>query len=158
MTYSFPPQPTPQPLWQPTTFQHGYQQPPTQKRKSYAFLWWIGGGFLALILVLVLIAGALFISLQPTQLESAAESCGVSSTSLGDNGSTLSLSYEGELDSMDVAELECVLGELGFPDYARNQLGSTRGIDGMQTATWSGITAHWNYDGTNGLSMTFTLK
>ena len=85
---------------------------------------------------------------------------GLSSTyaSIGDSGQTLTLDGKGEDDSggLSLPGIDCALNTVGMPQSVRWQVGNTRALDGMQTASWAGYTAKWNYHPRAGLSMVIT--
>jgi hypothetical protein len=92
-----------------------------------------------------------------TALHDAYATCGAGT--LADKDHTLLIDMAGEdYDSGDatMGEVQCVLGELGAPQSVLAQMGATRALDGMQTATWTGVTASWTYHPDAGLDLILT--
>ncbi len=88
----------------------------------------------------------------PTVLETVGSGCSVSAA-VRDSGRSITLdtgrnSYSSGHSINDVA---CVLGSLRVPDSVVSRIENTRALDGMQTATWDGYTANWNYHPDSGL-------
>lgn len=79
----------------------------------------------------------------------------VPAAKLGDDGETLILDGANE-DGWGLSHerMDCLLGALNIPDSVDAQMGATRALDGMQTATWDGITATWTYHPDAGLDIT----
>lgn len=93
-------------------------------------------------------------------LQDAVDACDTTGTmTTGDEGHTLILDTEGEESgSGDYSYFDavCVLGYLGVPDSTFDHIGSTRALDGMQTASWDNFSARWTYHPDNGLDITIT--
>ncbi|MFB9797380.1 hypothetical protein ACFFON_10600 [Arthrobacter citreus] len=94
-------------------------------------------------------------------IEAAAEACSVLETfgiDLGDNGQSISMSSEGE-DSAgaEYADISCVLAELEVPDSVETRIGTTRALDGRQSADWDKFTASWGYHPDSGLNIVIEI-
>lgn len=85
-----------------------------------------------------------------------------SGAKLEDGGKTLTLPYVGKYyymyNALTNTDLTCAFTKMKAPSYVLAQLGNTRAIDGMQTATWGKVTAIWNYHPDSGTNITFTTK
>jgi hypothetical protein len=77
---------------------------------------------------------------------------------LGDNGQSISMSSEGE-DSAgaEYADISCVLAELEVPDSVETRIGTTRALDGRQSADWDRFTASWGYHPDSGLNIVIEI-
>lgn len=113
--------------------------------------------------LLAVAAGTAFLvaSMQPTPLESAAESCSLESSeyaSLGDDGHTLTIDGESETggDGLSFTDTACVLAELETSSAALAQMDGTNSLQGRQTATWDGIVASWTYHPDDGFDLILT--
>ena len=97
-----------------------------------------------------------------TALKEAHETCATSSygITLEDDGRTLDIDTMGEeeLVGATYAEFECVLSALDVPGSVRSKMGYTRALDGMQTATWDGYSASWNYHPDDGVHMVISVR
>ncbi|OIH82877.1 hypothetical protein BLJ79_18040 [Arthrobacter sp. UCD-GKA] len=71
-----------------------------------------------------------------------------------DGGNSVTLETAGN-DTMGApyADVVCVLDTLGMPESVKSRMASTRSLDGMQDATWSGYAASWHYHPDNGLNI-----
>lgn len=96
---------------------------------------------------------------KPRPLPAAVNTCKLSSkpsyAKLGDDGRTLSLDGKGEKDSNGLAwsDIECVLKAVNVPDYVRDQMGSTRALDGTQRESWDNFAATWSYHPNSGANV-----
>jgi hypothetical protein len=105
-------------------------------------------------------AGVNPFQLQPTPeapLETASTDC-VAGT-LADEDKTLVIDMMGQdygSGTATFADIECVLDELGAPQSIVAKMGSTRALDGMQTANWSDYEATWTYHPDDGLDVILT--
>ena len=81
---------------------------------------------------------------------------------LRDNGATLILNavkeFRYEVSALVERDLNCATSILKMPAFVDAKIGSTRAIDGMQTAQWGKLSAFWNYHPDNGLNITFNSK
>jgi len=82
---------------------------------------------------------------------------------LTDAGKTLSFlsvreEFPFELDESSVLDVDCALKVLKTPSFVKDQIESTRAIDGTQKAAWGKIKSFWNFDGKNGLTISFNTK
>lgn len=78
---------------------------------------------------------------------------------LADENETLVIDMAGEdygSGTATFADIECVLDELAAPQSIVAKMGSTRALDGMQTADWSGYEATWTYHPDDGLDLILT--
>ena len=133
-----------------------YQTPPDPEppRRNYALF--AGAG-----LVVGLGAGLLISHIQfpSSVLPDAVNFCGVEEQwgiGLGDDGQSLTIDGEGDEDySLGVPYLDtlCVLTAVDTPDGVISRMGSTRALDGMQTAEWDRISAYWTYHPDDGLDV-----
>ncbi|MFI7674354.1 hypothetical protein [Actinophytocola sp. NPDC049390] len=92
-----------------------------------------------------------------TPLQAAHDHCMVGD--LVDSGHTLVIDMRGEeLSSgfLSFSEVSCLLDYLETPDSVMTQMNSTRALDGMQDATWSGLNATWTYHPDDGLDIIIT--
>ncbi|MDK1361629.1 hypothetical protein QNO00_15350 [Arthrobacter sp. zg-Y1219] len=101
--------------------------------------------------------GQINIPFSSNAIEEAAESCSVTDTygiDIGDNGQSISMSSEGE-DSTgaDYADISCLLAEMDIPDSVESRIGTTRALDGRQSADWDEFTASWGYHPDSGLNI-----
>ncbi len=55
-----------------------------------------------------------------------------------------------------IDDITCVMDELEAPESVLAQMGSTRALDGMQSATWSTYKATWTYHPDDGLDLIIT--
>jgi hypothetical protein len=62
---------------------------------------------------------------------------------LGDDGG----SVRGEYWDFDLSGLMCILDATQMPEWAKDDLGQTRPMDGRKSAEWEGLMASWSYDG-----------
>ena len=81
---------------------------------------------------------------------------------LRDNGATLILNavkeFRYEVSALVERDLNCATSILKMPAFVDAKIGSTRAIDGMQTAQWGKLSAFWNFHPDNGLNITFNSK
>jgi len=108
----------------------------------------------------VLAGGVAFVLTRDTstRLEKAAAACKLSGI-IDDDGRTLSMdrvAAEEDPGRVKYTDYECVLDQLGVPRAVRDHMGATRAMDGMQTDTWDGINARWNYHPKGGIDITLT--
>ncbi|MFE4196434.1 hypothetical protein ACFRJ9_11260 [Paenarthrobacter sp. NPDC056912] len=96
---------------------------------------------------------------KPKPLAAAVNKCKLSgkaiSAKLGDDGHTLSLDGKGEDDANGLAwsDIECALEAVSVPDYVREQMGSTRALDGTQRESWDNFSASWSYHPDSGMNV-----
>lgn len=92
-----------------------------------------------------------------TRLRQAFTACETGNLADGDH--TLVIDTAGEdYDSGtdDIADLACILGELGTPTSVTAKMDATRALDGMQSAQWHDFEASWTYHPANGLDLVIT--
>jgi len=78
---------------------------------------------------------------------------------VGDEGQSISMQSEGEESSgADYIDVLCVLDQLEVPDSVNTRIGSTRALDGRQTATWDDFDASWGYHPDSGLDIVVELS
>jgi len=81
---------------------------------------------------------------------------------LRDNGATLILSgvkeFRYDISALVETDLNCAAAIIKMPAFVDAKIGSTRAIDGMQTAQWGKLSAFWNYHPDSGLNITFNSK
>ena len=132
-----------------------YQTPPDPEppRRKYALF--AGAG-----LVVGLGAGLLIpaIDFPSSVLPDALDSCAVElqwGIGLGDDGQSLTVDGQGDDDALGVpyADTLCILAAVDTPDGVISRMGSTRALDGMQTAEWDRISAYWTYHPEDGLDV-----
>lgn len=71
-----------------------------------------------------------------------------------DGGNSVTLETAGnDTKGASYSDVVCVLDALGMPESVKSRMTSTRSLDGMQDATWSGYAASWNYHPDNGLNI-----
>lgn len=90
-------------------------------------------------------------------LKTASTEC--TTGTLADENQTLVIDMAGEdygSGTATYADVECVLDKLEAPQSILAKMGSTRALDGMQTADWSGYEATWTYHPDNGLDLILT--
>jgi hypothetical protein len=100
-------------------------------------------------------AGALFATTNP--LADASMTCDAGT--LADEDDTLLVDMAGEDPGTGEAtydDVRCVLAELEAPQSLTARMGSTRALDGMQSATWSTYEVTWNYHPDDGLDLIIT--
>ncbi|MGP0223576.1 hypothetical protein [Paenarthrobacter sp. NCHU4564] len=51
------------------------------------------------------------------------------------------------------SDIECVLNAVNVPDYVRDQMGSTRALDGTQRESWDNFAATWSYHPNTGANV-----
>ena len=84
---------------------------------------------------------------------------GISRAFLQDGGKTLRLDGYGRGYSaieLNDSNWSCVVRTMKIPSTVQNKIGQTRALDGMVSATFSGIEAFWTYHPDNGLDITFS--
>lgn len=78
---------------------------------------------------------------------------------LRDGGRTLVLDAVKEtsysLNRLTLVDLACVKKVIKMPAFVDSKVGSTRAIDGMQTAQWGKLSAFWTYHPDDGLNISF---
>lgn len=126
---------------------------PPRSRKHLVF----GAAGLGIGLILGFGLGQINIPFSSNAIETAAEACDVMDTfgiEIGDNGQSISMSSEGD-DSAgaEYADITCVLAELEIPDSVETRIGTTRALDGRQSADWKEFTASWGYHPDSGLNI-----
>lgn len=144
------------PVQQPPSAVPGKRPEPTalpRSRKHLVF----GAAGLGLGLIAGIGLGQVNIPFTSNAIEAAAESCSVLDTfgiDMGDNGQSISMSSEGE-DSAgaEYADITCVLAELEVPDSVETRIGTTRALDGRQSAEWDTFAASWGYHPDSGLNI-----
>ncbi|HEV8557030.1 MAG TPA: hypothetical protein VGR06_11620 [Actinophytocola sp.] len=147
--------------WQPNL----PQQAPLKKRSRWPWLV-ISVGVVSGIAVLVVVVltgnrGDSGSSVQENLgLESVRQACGLSSSHavIGDAGRTLTLDGEGKENASGLSwtDIECALDHTKMPESVRGRLTMTRALDGMQSASWDGYTATWNYHPDSGVNLIIT--
>ncbi|MEV7605125.1 hypothetical protein AB0N65_06770 [Paenarthrobacter sp. NPDC089322] len=101
---------------------------------------------------------------KPRPLPAAVNKCKLSGKSsyakLGDDGKTLSLDGKGEddYDGLAWADIECVLDAVNVPDYIREEMDSTRALDGTQRESWDNFAASWSYHPDSGFNMVLRMS
>ncbi|TFB75863.1 hypothetical protein E3O06_04280 [Cryobacterium glaciale] len=92
----------------------------------------------------------------------ATETCDVVDNvwiTVGDEGESLSMQSDGEESpGADYVDVLCVLDQLEVPDSVNTRIGSTRALDGRQTATWDDFDASWGYHPGSGLDIVVELS
>ena len=87
----------------------------------------------------------------------AVAACGVEESTgvnVMDEGTSLQLSTAGkESSGASYVDVLCVLEELDVPDSVVARFGTTRALDGQQTADWNGFSASWGYHPDTGLDI-----
>lgn len=109
----------------------------------------------------VVLAGLAWFVFAGSSLDSAKETCapGSAHAQLGDGGDTLALRSVGNKSAgLTEVQLECFLDELEVTDAIRTELGTTRALDGRQSADWDGYHATWTYHPNSGLAMVITAS
>ena len=86
----------------------------------------------------------------------------VGTAKLKDAGKTLTFSsvgkYGGLTGSATYSDVECALTIMKAQSFVKDQINTTRALDGMQKATWGKISAIWTYHPDNGLNISFNSK
>ena len=81
---------------------------------------------------------------------------------LRDGGRTLILDgvkdFGSEFNSLSDYDYRCAAKVMKMPAYIESRVGSTRALDGIQTAQWGKISAFWNFHPENGLDITFNTR
>ena len=62
------------------------------------------------------------------------------------------------INGLTYDHFNCAKKILKVPGFVSSKIGSTRAIDGIQSAKWGKLTAFWNYHPDRGLHITFTTK
>ena len=131
---------------------------PNGNRKHLVF----GSVGLGVGLLMGLALGQINLPFSSGAISSAAEACNVVDTPgiyVGDNGKSISMSSEGnESAGAEYADIYCVLGELEIPDSVDSRIGSTRALDGRQSADWKEFTASWGYHPDSGLNIVVEIS
>ena len=81
------------------------------------------------------------------------QSSGSESIEVLDAGEAVSFARVGKLNGPTVAELYCVLSDLGAPATLEAKIGATRALDGVQTDEWSGYEIEWRYHPDDGATV-----
>jgi hypothetical protein len=91
-------------------------------------------------------------------LAAAKTTCGADEVALADGDKTLVIDSTGDEDTHGVSSstVACLLTNLGTPVAVTQQMGSTRSVDGRQSATWPGFSASWTYHPDQGLDIIVT--
>lgn len=113
------------------------------------------------VVVIAIVLAVAFSLGRPNRFEAALETCDLDDLAiflLGDDGNTLILDMAGEEDIglLSYDDVDCVLSALDTPSSVRVLMGSTRALDGRQSAEWDGIEASWSYHPDNGLDVLLT--
>ena len=90
-------------------------------------------------------------------IEAAREHCMVGE--VVDDGHTLVIDMRGDeygTGSLSSSEVGCLLGALNTPASVTSRMEATRALDGMQDASWAGLTATWTYHPDDGLDIIIT--
>lgn len=79
---------------------------------------------------------------------------------VSDNGTTLTLDMMGEEEwsGANLSDVECIIRQVGVPEYIKNAIWVTRALDGRQTDEFDGITISWSYHPDNGLDLLLHKK
>ena len=121
-----------------------------------------GGVGLSVGLLIGLALGQINLPFSSGAITAAAEACNVVDAPgiyIGDNGQSISMSSEGnESAGAEYADIYCVLGELDIPDSVDSRIGSTRALDGRQSADWKEFTASWGYHPDSGLNIVVEIS
>lgn len=73
---------------------------------------------------------------------------------VADQDHTIELDTQGDaLTRADATEVNCVLSQLGAPEYIFRTIMQTRAIDGRQREQWKTFEASWSYHPSNGLNV-----
>lgn len=112
-------------------------------------------------LAVLAIAGGIFAltANRETPLEAARQKCSTF-TNVTDEGKSISfrnVNAEEDPGPEPMDKVDCFLGELKVPTSVKDHMGQTRALDGMQTDSWGGFNARWNYHPKNGMNLTITL-
>jgi hypothetical protein len=99
------------------------------------------------------------------RFKTAIEKChikGHDGVQYADKGASLILSTAGEDDyaseNINVLNVMCVLKRLKGTAAMQDRMLSTRALDGMQDASWRGISASWTYHPDNGFNLSLEDK
>ena len=158
-TQAAPPAPPTQPFGAvaPGTGSEAGREVAHASRKHLIF----GAAGLGIGLIVGLGLGQINIPFASSAINDAAETCNVTETAgidIGDNGQSISMSSEGnESAGAEYSDISCVLGELEVPDSVDNRIGTTRALDGRQTADWDEFTASWGYHPDSGLNIVIEI-
>lgn len=139
---------------------HPAAQPSAAKRWGIPFA--VVGAIVITIVTVGLIGGTddvngTPVAPPPTAIESARENCMVGD--VADGGHTLVIDMRGQelgSGSLSATEVGCLLDALGTPAHVTSRMDSTRALDGMQDASWDGLTASWTYHPDDGLDIVIT--
>lgn len=89
-----------------------------------------------------------------TNAVQACELVDVLGVTVMDGGNSVTLETAGnDTKGAPYSDVVCVLDALEMPESVKSRMASTRSLDGMQDATWSGYAASWNYHPDNGLNI-----
>lgn len=90
-------------------------------------------------------------------ISNAVQACGLVDTvgvTVMDGGNSVTLETAGnDTKGAPYSDVVCVLDALEIPESVKSRMASTRSLDGMQDATWSGYAASWNYHPDNGMNL-----
>lgn len=103
-----------------------------------------------------LVASASTAEAERPALLRAGEACYVGGR-VHDKGRSLTLEADGEADGLGsdtIEDVSCVLDAISAPDYVRQNINSTRALDGQQEDSWAGVRARWTYHPDTGLQIT----
>ncbi|RAX48244.1 hypothetical protein DQ353_16290 [Arthrobacter sp. AQ5-05] len=89
-----------------------------------------------------------------TNAVQACELVDVLGVTVMDEGNSVTLETAGnDTKGAPYSDVVCVLDALEMPESVKSRMASTRSLDGMQDAAWSGYGASWNYHPDNGLNI-----
>lgn len=157
VTQVAPTQPASPPSVTPRSGEGAGRAPARPSRKHLVF----GAAGLGLGLIVGLGLGQINIPFASSAINDAAETCNVTETAgieIGDNGQSISMSSEGEESAgADYSDIDCVLAELKVPDSVDTRIGTTRALDGRQSADWDEFAASWGYHPDSGLNIVIEI-
>lgn len=151
-----------------------WTEPPTPIKKSKKPIWIAIAAVLAIGTVIGTVAIINNAETQRIEEEKAAaekarletfsivkDRCGITSTYayiIQDGGESLALTTDfdyrkGVAEWIDSGDVKCVLDKLEAPSSVWSKVGTTRALDGRQSADWGGYTASWTYHPDDGLNM-----
>lgn len=95
----------------------------------------------------------------PGALLGPAVECGLAE-SVADAGVSLTLETSGKksFGEHSWSDVECMLDALETPQYVREHINTTRGLDGQQEDSWGDTRARWTYHASHGLNITFIAQ
>lgn len=128
---------------------------PSKKPKLKGFV------IVGLALGLMAVGGVVFVSMAPTKLELAVESCSLERNlylTLDSDGKGLYLDGDGdENPGMNISEIACVLSYLEVPGSILSRMDNTTALMGQQSGSWDGISVLWSYHPSNGIDISLDL-